>query len=74
MRLIMLAGVLTAAAFAGSSAQAQSGYEHHAYCLMTGSAQECAYDTMAKCEASKRGSGDFCEQNTAPINHPRTSE
>jgi hypothetical protein len=33
------------------------------YCLMTGPAQDCSYNTMAQCLASKRGNADFCEPN-----------
>jgi hypothetical protein len=69
MRLIISAILLTAA-FGGSSAFAQSGYVHHNFCLKTGSAQECAYQTMEQCEAARRGSGDFCEPNSAPMDHP----
>ncbi len=69
MRLIMSAILLTAA-FGGSSAFAQSGYVHHNFCLMAGPARECAYETMAQCEAAKRGNGDFCEPNSAPMDHP----
>jgi hypothetical protein len=48
---------------------AQSGYVHHNFCLKTGSGQDCAYDSMAQCEAAKRGNADFCVQNEPPINH-----
>lgn len=68
MRVIMIATVL-AAATAGSSAFAQSGYVHHNFCLKTGSGQECAYDTFAQCEASKRGPADSCVPNGPPENH-----
>jgi|GEM_PF-1604643 len=68
MRAIMTAAVL-AAAFAASSAWAQSGYVHHNFCLKTGSGQDCGYQTMAQCEAAKRGGTDSCVQNSAPINH-----
>jgi hypothetical protein len=68
MRVILVAAAL-AASLAGSSAYAQSTYVHHNFCLKTGSGQECAYDTMAQCEASKRGNAGFCIQNSAPINH-----
>ena len=68
MRVIVLATLLTAAL--GSSAFAQKGdYRHHAFCLKTGSAQECAYDSFAQCEAAKRGSADTCMQNSAPQDH-----
>jgi hypothetical protein len=70
MRVILAAAAI-AATFAGSSAYAQqsSTYEHHSFCLKTGSGQECAYDSMTQCEAAKRGNADFCMQNSAPINH-----
>ena len=59
MRVIMVAGVL-AAALAGSSAPWPQ-HVHHNFCLKTGSAQECAYDSFAQCEAAKRGNADFCD-------------
>ena len=68
MRMLMVA-TLFAATFAGSSAFAQGSYVHHNFCLKTGSGQDCAYDTMAQCEASKRGNADTCVQNSAPVNH-----
>jgi hypothetical protein len=39
------------------------------FCLKTGSAQECAYDSFAQCEAAKRGGADSCVQNSPPQNH-----
>jgi hypothetical protein len=68
MRLMILSGAivstsLVAAALSPSSAQAQSTTTGYAYCLMTGSAQDCGYNSMAQCLASKRGNADFCEPN-----------
>jgi hypothetical protein len=68
MRAIMIAAVLTAA-FGGSSTYAQSTYVHHNFCLKTGSATECAYDSFAQCESAKRGNTDSCVQNSPPQNH-----
>jgi hypothetical protein len=68
MRMLM-AATLLAATFAGSSAFAQGSYVHHKFCLKTGSSQDCAYDTMAQCEASKRGNADECVANGPPVNH-----
>jgi hypothetical protein len=68
MRLLMVATFL-AAAFAGSSAFAQGDYVHHSFCLKTGSAQECAYDSFQQCEAAKRGNADSCVPNSAPQEH-----
>ena len=70
MRAIALATVL-AAGLAGGSALAQTpgGHVHHNFCLKTGSAQECAYDSFAQCEAAKRGNADSCVQNSPPQNH-----
>jgi hypothetical protein len=68
MRAIMTAALLTAA-LGGSSAFAQSTYVHHNFCLKTGSATECAYDSFEQCEAAKRGNTDFCQINSAPQNH-----
>jgi uncharacterized protein DUF3551 len=67
MRVIMTAAFLAATLV--SSAFAQSGYVHHQFCLKAGSNQDCAYDSMAQCEAAKRGATDFCIQNSAPVNH-----
>jgi hypothetical protein len=64
-------GTLLAASLAGSSALAQGSYQHHAFCLLTGPAKECAYDSMAQCEAAKHGNVDQCMRNSAPINHPQ---
>ena len=69
MRAIMMAGALAATAFAGGSALAQGSYVHHSFCLKTGSGQECAYDTMAQCNAAKRGGADTCVANSPPQNH-----
>ena len=74
MRFIMSAMLLTAALGLGgalgvSPAVAQSGYVHHNFCLFTGPARECAYQTMEQCLASKRGNADFCEPNGTPLNH-----
>ena len=52
-----------------SSASAQSGYVHHNFCLLTGPARECAYETMQQCLSAKRGNADFCEPNGTPLNH-----
>ena len=68
MRLIALATLLTAT-LAAPSAFAQSSYRHHNYCLLTGPARECAFDSFAQCEASKHGSTDSCVQNSPPQNH-----
>jgi len=68
MRLLMVATLL--AAFAGSSAFAQGDHVHHKWCLQKGSAQECAFDTLAQCKASKTSPVNRCARNTAPMeNH-----
>jgi hypothetical protein len=67
MRIIVLAGLL--ATLGASSAFAQGDYRHHNFCLLTGPARECAYDTFAQCESSKRGSTDSCVQNGPPQHH-----
>jgi hypothetical protein len=66
---VIFGATLLAAALAGSSAFAQGDHVHHKFCLKAGSGQDCAYDTMAQCEAAKRGSSDFCEPNSPPQNH-----
>jgi hypothetical protein len=53
-----------------ATAFAQSGYVHHNFCLLTGPARECAYQTFEQCLAAKRGNADFCEPNGAPLNPP----
>ncbi len=61
---------LLAAALGSSSAFAQHGdYRHHSFCLKTGSAQECAYDSFAQCEAAKNSPADSCVANSAPQDH-----
>jgi hypothetical protein len=68
MRTIALAAFL-AATLAAPSAFAQGDYVHHKFCLRTGSAQECAYDTFQQCEASKRNNTDTCVPNGPPQDH-----
>jgi hypothetical protein len=61
MRAIALAVLLTSVfGVYGAFADSSSAYP---YCLMTGPAQDCSYNTMAQCLASKRGNADFCEPN-----------
>lgn len=62
-------GTLLAASLAGSAAFAQGSYQHHTICLQTGSSKECAYDSMAQCEAAKHGAKDTCVPNSGPMNH-----
>ena len=69
MRVIALATVLAAALGRLERVRAGRAIVHHNFCLKTGSAQECAYDSIAQCEASKRGNTDFCMQNSPPQNH-----
>lgn len=52
-----------------SSAFAQSGYEHHRWCLLSGPNKECGFDTLKQCKAGKHGNTDRCMRNTAPMNH-----
>jgi hypothetical protein len=69
IRLIAV-GTLLAAALTGSNAFAQtSTYQHHTFCLIAGQNKECAYDSMAQCEAAKHGNTDICERNGPPENH-----
>ena len=60
---------LIAASLAGSNAFAQSTYQHHTFCLIRGSDKECAYDSMAQCNAAKHGNTDTCQRNSMPQNH-----
>ena len=68
MRAIAIATFLIGT-LAAPSAFAQGDHVHHTFCLKTGSAQECAYDSFAQCEAAKRGNADSCVQNSPPQNH-----
>lgn len=65
---IIAAGTLLAA-LAGSSAFAQGSYVHHAFCLSKSGGMECAYDTMAACNAAKTDNTETCQPNSAPQNH-----
>jgi hypothetical protein len=65
---IIAAGTLLAA-LASSSAFAQGSYVHHAFCLLKAGGQECAYDSMAACQAARSDTTQTCERNTAPQNH-----
>jgi hypothetical protein len=71
--ILFAAAAAALGAFGATPASAQSGqsgdYVHHNFCLLTGPARECAYESMAQCLGSKRGNADFCEPNDAPINH-----
>ena len=64
MRAFIVAATLSSAVLsalcAPALAQSPTAY---AYCLMTGPAQDCGYNSMAQCLASKRGNADFCEPN-----------
>jgi len=66
---LMATATLLAASLAGGSALAQGTYQHHAFCLLTGPNKECAYNSMAQCEAAKHGNADQCVRNSAPMNH-----
>lgn len=68
MRLL-IAAVLLATAFAGSSAFAQSDHVHHAFCLKTAGGLECAYDSMAQCAAGKHNETESCVPNSPTENH-----
>jgi hypothetical protein len=61
MRAI-LAATLLAAAFTGPGALAQSASSYR-YCLLTDDGQECAYNNIEQCMASRRGTGDICQPN-----------
>jgi hypothetical protein len=68
--ILLAAAAAALGAVSGTPALAQSGHVHHNFCLLTGPARECAYQTMDQCIAAKRGNADFCEPNDAPLNHP----
>ncbi len=69
MRLIMSAILLTAV-FGGFQRVCAIRLRPPQFLPEDGIRSECAYETMAQCEAAKRGSGDFCEPNSAPMDHP----
>ena len=54
MRFIS-ASALVFATFTASGAFAQSGYEHHRWCPISGPNKECGFDTLAQCKAGKHG-------------------
>jgi hypothetical protein len=62
MRAITLAALVVVAVFGVWDAFADSS-STYPYCLMTGPAQDCSYNSMTQCLASKRGNADFCEPN-----------
>lgn len=68
IRMIAI-GTFVAASLAGASAFAQGTYQHHTFCLKVGSSTECAYDSMAQCQAAKHENSETCEPNSAPQNH-----
>jgi hypothetical protein len=68
MRYLALA-TFVVATLASPAAFAQADHVHHKFCLKTGSGQECAYDSMAQCEAAKRGGADSCMPNSPTQNH-----
>jgi hypothetical protein len=70
MTRIIAAGTLLAACLAASGAFAQGSYQHHTVCLISGTNKECAYDSIAQCQASKRGNTDSCVMNSPTSNHP----
>jgi hypothetical protein len=68
MRLLIAASLI-ATVFVSSNALAQGDHTHHKWCLQKGSSNECAYDTLAQCKASKTSPDSRCSPNTAPMNH-----
>jgi hypothetical protein len=68
MRLLKVATLL-AVLSASTSAFAQGSYVHHKWCMTHGSSQECAFNTLAQCKASKNSPTDRCVPNTAPRDH-----
>jgi hypothetical protein len=67
IRIIAAATLL--ATLAGSSAMAQGTYMHHAFCMLKAGGTECAYDSMAQCEAAKSDNTQTCQPNSATQNH-----
>jgi hypothetical protein len=62
-------GTILAGALASSHAFAQGSYQHHAFCLQKAGGIECAYDTMAQCQAAKSSNTQTCIPNSEPQNH-----
>jgi len=62
-------GTLLAGALAGSQAMAQGSYTHHAFCLQKAGGNECAFDSMAQCQAAKNDNTQTCIPNSSPQNH-----
>ncbi len=53
------------------TAFAQGSYQHHPWCLQTGSGLECAYGTLRQCREAGSGATVLasCVRNTAAMNH-----
>jgi hypothetical protein len=64
---LIAAGTLLAALSSG--AFAQGSYMHHAFCLQKGAGTECAFDSMAQCQAAKTDNTQTCMPNSPPQNH-----
>jgi len=63
---VAFGGLLVAAAAPVALAQ----HEHHAWCLQSGDgSNECAYNTLAQCRASKASGQERCVRNTPALNH-----
>lgn len=64
MRSLVALSLFGAALFLPvNSVQAQSTTTSYPYCLLTGPDQECAFQSLAQCMASRHGNQDFCEPN-----------
>ena len=63
MRGLIIAAGLLASVLSASTASAQSTTTSYRYCLLTGPDQECAFNSMAQCMASRHGNQDFCQPN-----------
>jgi hypothetical protein len=62
---VALGGLLVAATAPAAFAQ----HEHHAWCLQAGAGKECAFETLAQCQASKASGQGRCVRNTPASNH-----
>lgn len=53
------------------TALAHGSYQHHPWCLQTGSGLECAYSTLRQCREAGSGATVLasCVRNTAAMNH-----
>ena len=64
--MIALSSLFAALTLAAPQVLAQTAANQGKFCLKGGepATTTCTYDTMAQCEAAKKGTGDQCAPNT----------